>query len=129
MSIKDYGEEAANVFVRACHSYEANHDQESFDLIKELLAEAKVMGDAQKYGLTIAKQAMVITYFWQDFHPKDIQLRSYKANKTVEKLKQEDEEAERKHKQSEAWRAQGLCRYCGGQLGMFKKCKSCGSKN
>jgi len=32
-------------------------------------------------------------------------------------------------RRSEKWRSQGLCQYCGGQLGMFKKCKNCGRKN
>jgi hypothetical protein len=27
------------------------------------------------------------------------------------------------------WKKQGLCQYCGGHLGLFKKCKSCGEKN
>lgn len=34
-----------------------------------------------------------------------------------------------KARQSDEWRSQGLCQYCGGQLSMFKKCKSCGRKN
>jgi len=41
------------------------------------------------------------------------------------------EEQVLKWKQSLQWQKQGLCRYCGGNLGgiIFKKCKSCGQKN
>jgi hypothetical protein len=31
--------------------------------------------------------------------------------------------------QRRQWIANGLCKHCGGTLGMFKKCKSCGAKN
>ena len=59
-------------------------------------------------------------------------VRSILTGKTIEQLRQADEEAakiaEAKRKQAEEWRSQGLCQYCGGQLGMFKKCKSCGRK-
>ena len=43
-----------------------------------------------------------------------------------EKQKRDDEQY--KTGQSEQWRKQGLCRYCGGEIsGLFaKKCKSCG---
>ena len=43
-------------------------------------------------------------------------------------MARERREAEAKEKQAEEWHSQGLCQYCGGQLGMFKKCKSCGRK-
>ncbi|MCL2663901.1 MAG: hypothetical protein FWE83_11340 [Oscillospiraceae bacterium] len=46
------------------------------------------------------------------------------------------EEKQRKHEEEQLrqqwaqyWASQGLCRNCGGQLGMFKKCKACLSKN
>jgi hypothetical protein len=38
-------------------------------------------------------------------------------------------EEEEKRKQGEQWASQGLCRNCGGSLGLFKKCKKCGTKN
>ena len=42
-----------------------------------------------------------------------------------------EEEHRRKEEQSKLWASQGLCRYCGNGLGLFKKCKSpiCGKKN
>ena len=43
--------------------------------------------------------------------------------------KQREAEEERQRRQRDAWRSQGLCFNCGGQLGIFKKCKSCGNKN
>jgi len=43
--------------------------------------------------------------------------------------KQREAEAERQSHQRDVWRSQGLCFNCGGQLGIFKKCKSCGNKN
>jgi hypothetical protein len=41
------------------------------------------------------------------------------------------EEEERKKQQAEIWRQQGLCIYCGGEIGGIfkKKCKSCGEEN
>jgi alpha-tubulin suppressor-like RCC1 family protein len=38
---------------------------------------------------------------------------------------------EAENRQSMLWKSQGLCRYCGNQLGIFKKCKSkdCNQKN
>ena len=60
----------------------------------------------------------------------NITLRSCLTGKSVDTLKAEDQEAtEKKRLQSEEWAARGLCRNCGGQLGLFKKCKSCGAKN
>jgi hypothetical protein len=44
-------------------------------------------------------------------------------------LAQTRRKAEAEKKQADQWLSQGLCQYCGGQLGMFKKCKSCGRKN
>jgi len=41
----------------------------------------------------------------------------------------EQEEKRQRIEQSRRWASQGLCHNCGGILGMFKKCKSCGYKN
>jgi hypothetical protein len=59
--------------------------------------------------------------------PSDEKIRKLadRFEKAIEELKKE----EAKHAQGEAWAEQGLCRYCGGQIGFFKKCKKCGMKN
>jgi hypothetical protein len=44
-------------------------------------------------------------------------------HKKEKQLKKEREEEMKK------WKEQGLCRLCGGKLGILKKCKSCGEKN
>jgi len=31
--------------------------------------------------------------------------------------------------QSEKWAEEGFCRFCGGNVGLFKKCKNCNEKN
>jgi len=46
---------------------------------------------------------------------------------TASDVRKQEEEAKRK--QAAAWASQGRCTHCGGQLGMFKKCKVCGAKN
>ena len=46
---------------------------------------------------------------------------------TANDVRKQEEEAQRK--QAAVWASQGLCTHCGGQLGMFKKCKVCGAKN
>ena len=60
-------------------------------------------------------------------------IRSKLTGKTLEQLRQEDkieeEKAAAKAAQAAEWKMKGLCTNCGGQLGMFKKCKSCGTKN
>jgi hypothetical protein len=45
--------------------------------------------------------------------------------------RREQEEIRRKEEQSKRWEEQGLCEFCGGRLGFFRKCKSerCGMKN
>jgi hypothetical protein len=47
----------------------------------------------------------------------------------VKRERKHAERAEAERRQSESWRSQGLCVHCGGQLGFFKKCKTCGEKN
>lgn len=44
---------------------------------------------------------------------------------------QEIEQEKQKRKQSQQWANQGLCRYCGGELGGWftKRCKQCGKEN
>jgi hypothetical protein len=128
--ISDHGEDALSMFMSGCAAREEDHDQASMDFIKEMLADAKrINGNGSQYGRTLAAQSLAILMWWDGHNPTDIQLRSLKSGKTTEQLEKEDEEAARRHQQSNAWRAQGLCYSCGGQLGMFKKCKSCGAKN
>jgi hypothetical protein len=128
--ISDHGENALSMFMSGCAAREEEHDQASLDFIEEMLADAKrIDGNAGQYGQTQAVQSRAILMWWGKYNPTDIQLRSIRTGKAAEQLRKEDEEAERKRQQSKAWRAQGLCGHCGGQLGMFKKCKSCGAKN
>lgn len=91
------------------------------------------LADAVKQKAEIPRQAFFIINLWNDYSDKDMKLRCFDTGKTEEQLKKEDEkerqQAAERRKQSEAWQAQGLCRYCGGELGMFKKCKSCRMKN
>jgi hypothetical protein len=37
--------------------------------------------------------------------------------------------AEEQQKQAEEWAGEGLCRLCGGKIGLFGKCKACNVKN
>ena len=56
--------------------------------------------------------------------------RQMSGYKNAQKLSNECLE-EARSRQSKLWESQGLCRYCGCSLGLFKKCKSkiCGQKN
>jgi hypothetical protein len=78
----------------------------------------------------ITAQAIILTYdkFKLEMG-SDITFRSCQTGKTPEQLHLDDELEAKQRRQSENWHLQGLCRYCGGSLGFFKKCKSCGAKN
>lgn len=56
----------------------------------------------------VAKGAFVCTPFYE----------------TTQVYKQEKE-----RERAQAWRTLGLCEFCGGRLGLFRKCKSCGRSN
>jgi len=49
--------------------------------------------------------------------------------KRKEEEQRKCEEQRKREEQQNKWASEGLCRYCGGTLGFFKKCKSCGQKN
>jgi len=53
------------------------------------------------------------------------------AKKAKAEQEAKEKEERRREEQQKQWQAQGLCKYCGGELGgLFKnKCKSCGKKN
>lgn len=63
-------------------------------------------------------------------NPEKRQRQQALEEETRRKLKGLEEEA-RRQEQSRRWAEQGLCRYCGGQLGgiFTKKCKRCGKTN
>ena len=63
------------------------------------------------------------TFQFENVGPVEVDLR-IQASRKIE----QDRE---KKKQSQQWEKQGLCRYCGGQLGglFTKKCKQCGKPN
>jgi len=75
---------------------------------------------------------------WRDIGPvseeKRIEWKRRAEQERIEKQrreKQEWEEQVQRANQSKSWQEQGLCRYCGGQIGglFTKKCKSCGKEN
>jgi hypothetical protein len=130
MLLEEYGDKALNMFIEHKDNYLRTKDPASLDVIKQLVTESEQGGTSS--GTQQKRiQATAILMKWDELSSNcdDIELRCFATGKTAEQLQKEDEEKERKRKQSEAWRAQGLCGYCGGQLGMFKKCKSCGKKN
>ncbi|MDR1188829.1 MAG: hypothetical protein LBK95_15515 [Bifidobacteriaceae bacterium] len=47
----------------------------------------------------------------------------------IEDTARKEHSTEAKKRQVLAWRDQNKCQYCGGDLGLFRKCKSCGRKN
>jgi len=55
------------------------------------------------------------------------------ARQQAEQQAKANAEAAKQQKAAEQqriWQSQGLCRYCGGKLGVFgNKCKSCGRQN
>jgi len=55
-------------------------------------------------------------------------LLKWKQGKGIGLSGEEEAEEARRIEQSKKWASQGLCRYCGGKLGLFGKCKSCGKK-
>ncbi len=62
---------------------------------------------------------------WTNIGPVDLQ--QVERRREEDKQRQERLKLEKKHRQ-ENWAKQGLCYYCGGQMGgiFTKKCKSCG---
>jgi hypothetical protein len=51
-------------------------------------------------------------------------------NRRLEEEKRKQEKQRKLKEQQEKWASEGLCRYCGGKLGLFgRKCKSCGKEN
>lgn len=131
MGIRELGENALQVFIQHMDNYENNKDLASLETIKELVNDARIInGDSQGYGATSAVQSKAILMMWDERAglSKDTAIRCFDLGLSEEELKRQDEEKDRAIKQSETWQSQGLCYYCGGQLGMFKKCKSCGKK-
>ena len=59
------------------------------------------------------------------------QRRIEEKRRKEQKEQKERERVEAEKRQQEQWQQQGLCEYCGGQLGgvFSKKCKSCGKEN
>lgn len=132
MLLAKMGEGSLSYFRSAISECENNGEdkEKAYEVIRTFLMEVdQVGGDAKKYGTTMAVQARAIEMAWADAPKKDMGLRVIATGKSIEQLEKEDRLSEKKRKKSEAWRAQGLCYNCGGQLGMFKKCKSCGYKN
>ena len=61
----------------------------------------------------------------------DEQKRRHQENQRNEQESKQRKEEQRRKAQSDYWVSQGLCRYCGGQIGglLTKKCKFCGKAN
>jgi hypothetical protein len=150
------GEDAVEVFKDALLAYQTRRDDVSFATLEELVTDARRIAGKSRLspeeasawikqltrGLplpemrtvsTMGRQVFLILGLWNDRTDKDIRLRCLDTGKTEEQLTREDREAQQqaedKRQRGEKWRAQGLCFYCGGQIGLFKKCKSCGRRN
>jgi hypothetical protein len=109
-------------FVFLIDSFNKYGYREVFEEILKLRETSKQGMDSFAYSIE--------TVYNQRIDPNNITVRSFLTGKSVEELKKEDQEAaENKRIQSEEWANKGLCRYCGGQLGFMRKCKSCGTKN
>ena len=130
MAILDCGGNAVAVLMGALRDYSDGKDVElNYQVIESLVTEAKkINGDPKIGGHELAVQSRAILMVWQDAS-KDMRLTCLDTGKTEEQLKRDAAEAERKRKQGEEWARQGLCRNCGGQLGMFGKCKACGRRS
>jgi len=76
----------------------------------------------------IAKIADALKAEWENVEVWD-DPTSLAGKKSKEAAQKKSTEEGTKRRQSEEWRAKGLCTACGGQLGFLKKCKSCGAKN
>ncbi|MDR1292634.1 MAG: hypothetical protein LBJ91_04480 [Clostridiales Family XIII bacterium] len=73
--IEDHGGDALSMFQSACAAYTEDHDQVSFDFIKEMLADARqINGNAQQYGATSAVQSKAILMWWDEHKPTGINL-------------------------------------------------------
>ena len=61
---------------------------------------------------------------------EDAKRKADEQRRQQEIQRKQQEEQRKKEAQSQQWAAQGLCRYCGGKIGVFgRKCKSCGMQN
>jgi hypothetical protein len=61
------------------------------------------------------KDVKISSNLWRQYNDNFVSTPFYRAQKEEEQRRQ--------------WQAWGRCYYCGGVLGFFKKCKSCGEKN
>ena len=91
--------------------------------MKKMKAIARVMNDNPDYKFTIVGFADYTGS--ADYNQKLSEKRAEEAKKREEEARIA---AEKRAKEAEAFRAQGLCQHCGGTLkGLFtKKCASCG---
>lgn len=124
MSVWDSGssEEIVNEFTKRMR-------EEDIPAIREILAVAKEVGTNHGTNAYIAATTIGMLYDGcTDDRLKYLVDGHTDAEWEEEKKRRETAEKQRR-KQSERWQSQGLCRNCGGQLGFFKKCKSCGVKN
>ena len=132
--------DAAQGFKVLCAIYSETKSQDVLEDIVRLYKVAQNEKDLPLRQDTILKIALAknMTEEFDSFQGSltdedSLSVRSCLTGKTIEQLQEEDREASRiaeaKRKQALEWSSQGLCQNCGGQLGIFKKCKSCGRKN
>jgi hypothetical protein len=127
--ISEHGENIVGILMAKIEAYKREGDSQYIVQIKEIMDEAKSVDSNYGTNTRINAAALIMT-FDRDADPKLRYLVEGHTEAEWEDYEQKQaEEEKRKAEQSAAWQAQGLCRFCGGQLGMFKKCKACKAKN
>jgi len=83
--------------------------------------------DGTVFAVGLNDSGQCNTESWRDIGP----VNEEKRQAMLEEDKRSRLEEQKRIEQSNKWASQGLCRYCGGQLGglFTKKCKSCGKVN
>jgi uncharacterized protein (UPF0335 family) len=127
--MSEYGDDIGRVLIAKIEGYNEERNPKYIEQIKEIMAEAKQVGNDS--GSIARKNAMLLNMLFNEKADQRIRylLEGHTEAEYEKFLAVENEKARKLEEQRQQWRAQGLCASCGGQLGMFKKCKSCGAKN
>lgn len=76
----------------------------------------KLLAEFQAAKSKAGADASVLQSTWDNYTES---INAYKSTDYMSQIK---------YWKSEKWEAEGLCKYCGGKLGLFGTCKSCGMK-
>lgn len=75
-----------------------------------------ILAEFQAAKSKAAADASVLQFTWDEY------------TKSIYVYKSTDYKSQVEYWKGEKWEAEGLCKHCGGKLGLFGKCKSCGKK-